>query len=59
MTDRVQEAPLTVRSARDYGRFLFVRAAEEKPDKQGRITIPPLLREYAGARPRRGRDRRR
>ncbi len=31
-----------------YGRFLAMRAAEDKPDKQGRITIPPLLKEYAG-----------
>ncbi|MGA8245522.1 MAG: division/cell wall cluster transcriptional repressor MraZ [Nocardioides sp.] len=45
---RVQEAPLTVRQAREYGRFLAMRAAEDTPDKQGRITIPPLLKEYAG-----------
>jgi MraZ protein len=48
MTNRIQEAPLTVRQAREYGRFLAMRAAEDKPDKQGRITIPPLLKEYAG-----------
>ena len=48
MTGRIQEAPLTVRQAREYGRFLAMRAAEDKPDKQGRITIPPLLKEYAG-----------
>ena len=45
---RVQEAPLTVRQAREYGRFLAMRASEDRPDKQGRITIPPLLKEYAG-----------
>ena len=44
MTNRIQEAPLTVRQAREYGRFLAMRATEDKPDKQGRITIPPLLR---------------
>ena len=48
MTNRLQEAPLTVRQAREYGRFLAMRATEDKPDKQGRITIPPLLKEYAG-----------
>src|SRR4029079_13063323 len=47
MTNRIQEAPLTVREAREYGRFLAMRATEDKPDKQGRITIPPLLKEYA------------
>jgi len=29
-------------------RFFFSRAAEAEPDKQGRILIPPGLREYAG-----------
>ena len=44
---RAQEAPVTVKGARDYTRFLFAGATDEKPDKQGRITIPPMLREYA------------
>jgi MraZ protein len=48
MTNRIQEAPLTVRQAREYGRFLAMRATEETPDRQGRITIPTLLKEYAG-----------
>jgi len=26
----------------------FASASDEVPDKQGRITIPPALREYAG-----------
>ena len=47
MTNRIQEAPLTVRQAREYGRFLAMRAVEDTPDKQGRITIPPHLRSYA------------
>lgn len=29
-------------------RFFFSRAAEAEPDKQGRILIPPGLREHAG-----------
>ena len=44
---RAQEAPVTVKAARDYTRFLFAGASDETPDKQGRITIPPMLREYA------------
>jgi MraZ protein len=48
MAAQVQQAPLTVRQAREYGRFLAMRAAEDRPDKQGRITIPAPLKEYAG-----------
>jgi MraZ protein len=48
MAAQVQQTPLTVRQAREYGRFLAMRAAEDKPDKQGRITIPAPLKEYAG-----------
>jgi MraZ protein len=48
------EVTQTVRSAsssqqvRDYQRMLASGASEETPDKQGRITIPPHLRSYAG-----------
>jgi MraZ protein len=31
-------------------RVLFAGASDEVPDKQGRITIAPSLREYAGLR---------
>lgn len=33
---------------RAYTRVLFASAYDDVPDKQGRITIPPNLREYAG-----------
>jgi MraZ protein len=33
---------------RDYQRMLASGAASDTPDKQGRITIPPHLRTYAG-----------
>ncbi len=33
---------------RAYTRVLFASAYDDTPDKQGRITIPPALREYAG-----------
>ena len=45
---QVQQAPITDKRARDYRRVLFSGAAEEVPDKQGRITIPGQLRDYAG-----------
>ena len=48
MTDRLREAPVTNKGARDYVRMLFAAASQEVPDKQGRISIPPMLRKYAG-----------
>ena len=48
ITTRLREAPLTARVARDYSRVFFASAHDEAPDKQGRITVPPALREYAG-----------
>lgn len=33
---------------KDIQRFLFSGAAELEPDKQGRVLIPQLLRDYAG-----------
>jgi MraZ protein len=44
----LQSAPLAAKRARDYGRVLFASAADDVPDKQGRITIPQGLRDYAG-----------
>ena len=48
MTDPLRTAPVTSKAARDYQRVLFAGASDEVPDKQGRVTIPPQLREYAG-----------
>ncbi len=48
ITDRLREAPTTAKSVRDYTRVFFASASDERPDKQGRITIPPALRTYAG-----------
>lgn len=47
MTARLREAPVTNKGARDYVRMLFAAAAQEVPDKQGRISIPHVLRAYA------------
>jgi MraZ protein len=33
---------------RAYSRVLFSSAFDQVPDKQGRITVPPTLRQYAG-----------
>ncbi|PZS04705.1 MAG: cell division/cell wall cluster transcriptional repressor MraZ, partial [Pseudonocardiales bacterium] len=41
-------APVSDRRVRDYSRVLFASASDEIPDRQGRITIPPPLREFAG-----------
>lgn len=40
--------PFTQKSARDFSRFFFSGSADIIPDRQGRILIPPFLREYAG-----------
>ena len=47
LTEALRQAPVTSKAARDYQRVLFAGASDEKPDKQGRVTIPPALREYA------------
>ena len=46
--DQMREAPLSSRQARDYIRVFLSGASDEVPDKQGRVTIPPALRSYAG-----------
>jgi MraZ protein len=48
LTERLREAPLTAKGARDYSRVFFASAHDDAPDKQGRVTVPPPLREYAG-----------
>ena len=45
---RLNQIPSTVKQARDYQRMLAAGASFEVPDRQGRITIPPILRTYAG-----------
>lgn len=41
-------APMTSKPVRDYTRLLLSGAFDEIPDKQGRVTVPAVLREYAG-----------
>lgn len=40
--------PSTLKHVRDFQRMLASNASDEVPDKQGRVTIPASLREYAG-----------
>jgi MraZ protein len=48
ITEAMRTAPVTAKGLRDYSRVFFASASDEVPDKQGRITIPSALREYAG-----------
>ncbi|HEY6747715.1 MAG TPA: division/cell wall cluster transcriptional repressor MraZ, partial [Mycobacteriales bacterium] len=48
VTEAMSQAPVTQKAVRDYSRVFFASASDEVPDKQGRITVPPALREYAG-----------
>lgn len=48
MVDDLAKSPSTTKHARDYIRVLMSGASDEVPDKQGRVTIPPRLRSYAG-----------
>ena len=46
--EKFKNASQTDGRLRAYGRMLFALASEQVPDKQGRITVTPELREYAG-----------
>lgn len=48
MHDQIRQAPVTSKQARDYLRVFLSGASDELPDKQGRISIPQMLRTYAG-----------
>jgi MraZ protein len=46
--ERARQAPVTGKKGRDFLRLLLSGASQEVPDKQHRVTIPSMLREYAG-----------
>lgn len=46
--EKVAGLPTTKPQARRYRRFFFSQAQSERIDRQGRLTIPPAFREYAG-----------
>jgi MraZ protein len=48
VTERLREAPVSNKATRDYIRMFSSGASDDAPDKQGRITIPPKLRDWAG-----------
>ncbi|MTB71713.1 division/cell wall cluster transcriptional repressor MraZ [Arsenicicoccus cauae] len=48
VSQQLRAAPMTSKAVRDYLRVFLSGASDEVPDKQGRITIPAALRQYAG-----------
>lgn len=46
--DKIRQAPVTSKQARDYLRLFLSGANSEVPDSQNRVTIPAQLRAYAG-----------
>jgi transcriptional regulator MraZ len=48
ITEALRTAPVTAKAVRDYSRVFFASASDEELDRQGRITIPLTLRDYAG-----------
>src|SRR6202161_3398706 len=48
ITEALRAAPVTAKAVRDYSRVFFASASDEELDRQGRLTIPASLREYAG-----------
>lgn len=47
ITTQIQRSSMSNKSARDYLRVFLSGAVDEQPDKQGRIVVPPMLRNYA------------
>lgn len=48
LAEQWQSAPTTNAGVRAYQRLLLSGASDEVPDKQGRVSVPAILREYAG-----------
>jgi len=46
--ERIRQAPVTSKAARDFLRVFLSGASAETPDSQNRITLPVNLRSYAG-----------
>src|SRR5690349_10654353 len=47
-SEKFTSASQTDGRLRAYGRMLFALASEQTPDKQGRVSLTPELRAYAG-----------
>lgn len=48
VTQPLRQASITNKGPRDFLRILCAGASDDVPDKQGRVTLPPALRQYAG-----------
>ncbi len=48
LAQRVAERPLSDEGVRAFRRRVFSGAVDLSPDRQGRILVPPYLREFAG-----------
>jgi MraZ protein len=48
IAETMRTAPVTSKGVRDYLRVFLSGASDEIPDRQGRLTVPSTLREYAG-----------
>ena len=46
--EKFREVPLTTKDARKFSRFFFSGAAPCEVDKQGRVLLPQVLRDFAG-----------
>lgn len=47
ITTQIQLTSMSNKSARDYLRVFLSGAVDQEQDKQGRIVVPPMLRDYA------------
>jgi MraZ protein len=47
LAQKISALPLTNPQAREFRRQVFGGAADLEPDKQGRVSLPPYLRQYA------------
>jgi MraZ protein len=48
LAEEIKDLPLTDPKAREFSRQVFGAASDSVPDKQGRVILPPYLRDYAG-----------
>jgi len=47
LAEEIKDLPLTNPKAREFRRQVFGSAYDSVPDRQGRVIVPPTLREYA------------